>query len=427
MTPPPRHGQPTVTHYFIAFVFGAIVSKVFLVRDSPTDETMDCGMITQIERTHNDKQIQSGQRPTYRPGSLQGILEKSEGGTVIISFASYHYRASMVNWMVWLKKAQITNFAIVCLDRQLQNWLQGVKYACQYLMTNWKHGVWAEAGENNCVDMTPTTDTTLGTCKHSCEYNTSCKAITWKKLEQKCFLCPSNFTQRPSVLSEFWVKRTTETLWYTRWKLLVRLLNANIHVLMTDLDAIFLRNPMPTLHALSERADVLGQRGTFPEWLSTKWGAAVCMGLTYWRATPATKRFTVKMNEVVEGNGDDQIGINVALDQAGLQWEEGKVQYAEATNVSFGSTPKGGALGLTVGLLPHLTFPRKCEAYTDIELNTHAQVAHCFEPKKSGDAKMKLAQKYRLWALREDWEKIPDLGEFNSFDEFLDAVLPEER
>ena len=184
---------------------------------------------------------------------------------------------------------------------------------------------------------------------------------------------------------------------FARWKLLVRLLvEHKISVMLADLDAIFLKNPLPFLLDMPP-ADLVAQRGSFPQWLSAKWGAALCMGFVYWRATPNTLRFISHMDKVLRKTGDDQIGVNVALDVVGIKWDEGMTKFADATSISYGTTETGG---MRVAMLPHNKFPRKCDDIPLDEFQRDVLVAHCYESKKSGEAKKKKAMKFGLWVVQ---------------------------
>ena len=168
-----------------------------------------------------------------------------------------------------------------------------------------------------------------------------------------------------------------------------------ISVMLADLDAIFLRNPISYLSSLPH-ADLITQRGSFPSWLSAKWGSALCMGFAYWRATPATRRFTVMMNKVLLKTGDDQIGVNVALDKANIVWDEGMTTFSDSRNYSYGSTEKG----LRVAMLPHSMFPRKCDDTPIEDFERDVLVAHCFAAQKSGEAKKEKAKAFKLWVVQ---------------------------
>eukprot|EP01059_Diplonema_ambulator_P009756 TRINITY_DN19704_c0_g1_i3.p1 TRINITY_DN19704_c0_g1~~TRINITY_DN19704_c0_g1_i3.p1 ORF type:complete len:425 (+),score=93.54 TRINITY_DN19704_c0_g1_i3:44-1318(+) len=419
--------SPRWIHVGLAYVLGALLAKFLMVKEVNTVDTVkECGEVLQDQYGMKERPVEQGME--LRAGSLKGIMDKAVNGTVILTFANSKYIASMINWLAQVDKHGITNYAVVCLDVGLSKWFAAHNYHCAYTLTGWKQGAWSSGGENNCTTpgQQPTTDDSLPGCKKSCEEDLDCKAVTWNKGTRSCFKCVGNYNVRANIASEIYLKRTTDTLWFARWKLLIRLLAKNVHVLMADLDALFVRNPLPLLQEFDTTADIVSQRGSFPEIQSTKWGAALCMGFIYWRATEATKIFTATVNDMIEATGDDQVGINQALDQADIRWEvdspTGKIEFEASRKTDFGITNKG----LRVALLPHHKFPRKCDEYTEANMLSHSFVAHCFEPAKQGDAKMKQAQKYNLWVVKEDWENV-DANAVSSFSEYLQLVRIEDR
>eukprot|EP01059_Diplonema_ambulator_P033090 TRINITY_DN6777_c0_g2_i1.p1 TRINITY_DN6777_c0_g2~~TRINITY_DN6777_c0_g2_i1.p1 ORF type:complete len:483 (+),score=127.29 TRINITY_DN6777_c0_g2_i1:107-1450(+) len=346
--------------------------------------------------------------------TLDNIKDRTVNNTIVLSFCSIKYIEPMVNWVGLLVKHGITNYGIVCLDLELRSWLRERGSECNFILSGWKHGVWdPEETNTECVNGNAVPPLAgpmaLAKCKQSCEYDIECSAVGFYA-NGTCAKCTEGYTTRTEQKVEVHVKRTTTTLWYARWKLLVRLLDAGVHVMLADLDAIFLRNPIPFLNNLPE-GDLIAQRGSFPNWLSEKWGAALCMGFVFWRSTDATKRFTVHMHKVISKTGDDQIGVNVALDILNVKWDETRVTYADSTEVSYGSTPQG----LRVALLPHTGFPRRCDEIPIDAFKKDVMVAHCYESKKSGEAKKAKAKAYGLWVIKDDWMSSPVLPNFEAY------------
>eukprot|EP00754_Rhynchopus_humris_P036638 Rhum_TRINITY_DN18730_c0_g1::Rhum_TRINITY_DN18730_c0_g1_i1::g.168139::m.168139 len=414
---------PRFAHIVLAAVLGALTAKqaARLREAPPSDATQHCGEVRHQEQFGNKEQ-QVGLSARLQSGNLKNILDKVEDGVVVLTFADSKYKESMINWLINVERQGITNYAVVCLDHDLPPWLAERKGRCDYVMTGWKEGAWSNGGSNTCAgsDQKPTADGSLGLCKMSCEQDTSCQAISWNKLHKLCYLCSAP-KYEPSVMHQVYIKKTKDTLWFTRWKLLLRLLNRNVHVLMADLDATFVQNPLPLLKEYGKEADIISQRGSFPEHLFTKWGATVCMGFTFWRATTETKIFTAMMNKVIAGSGDDQVAVNQALEHSAIAWSttssDGKMEYHTAKEPTIGLTHKG----LRSMLLPHNLFPRKCDEIGEAEIVGQAVVAHCFAEKKTGAAKIDSAKKYGLWSVRDDWGSV-DPATANSFREYLRLI-----
>eukprot|EP01063_Lacrimia_lanifica_P022903 TRINITY_DN30419_c0_g1_i1.p1 TRINITY_DN30419_c0_g1~~TRINITY_DN30419_c0_g1_i1.p1 ORF type:complete len:577 (+),score=181.42 TRINITY_DN30419_c0_g1_i1:85-1815(+) len=348
--------------------------------------------------------------------SLDNLLSKAVNNTIVLSFCSVKYLDPMVNWLGLLVKHGITNWGVVCLDNELREWLRAHNTECGFVLKGWKHGVWdpeetATQAYNPGKQLLWDGPMPLAKCKQSCEYDIECAAVNFKAKDRMCSKAYGGFVKDAGVDGvEHHLKRTTSTLWFARWKLLVRLLDAGVHVVMGDLDAIFLRNPLQYINHMPP-ADLIGQRGSFPPWLTEKWGAALCMGFVMWRSTPATRRFTVHMHKVITKTGDDQIGVNVALDQVNTVWDEGRLTYADSEQVSYGWA--GGSL--RVALLPHTQFPRRCDEIPIDTFKANVVMAHCYESKKDGEAKKKKAIQYGLWVIHDDWTTFPILPDFEDF------------
>eukprot|EP01061_Rhynchopus_euleeides_P001393 TRINITY_DN10985_c0_g2_i1.p1 TRINITY_DN10985_c0_g2~~TRINITY_DN10985_c0_g2_i1.p1 ORF type:complete len:443 (+),score=119.05 TRINITY_DN10985_c0_g2_i1:49-1377(+) len=423
---PATASTPKLVHFLLAFVMGLLCARLLVSREVHVlDAVAQCGEVRQDQ--YSGKEVAVGYSDAgLKAGSLKRILDKAENGTVILTFANSKYKDSMINWLSLVERQNIRNYAIVCLDSELPKWLAEHRGTCSYHLTGWKPGAWTLGGPNTCAaeGQRASPDETLPLCKLACEQDVSCQAISWDKAHRKCYLCPGGYSVRPSPLDEIHLKRTKETLWYHRWKLLLRLLNKNVHVLMADLDALFVRDPLPLLHQYGGQADVISQRGSFPKTLYDKWGSCICMGFTYWRSTEATKIFTATVHKMIASTGDDQVGVNMALDQSAVEWRtqavNRKVEYETSKEPSIGLTNKG----LRVLLLPHSKFPRKCEEYGEGDIQ-HSYVAHCYVSAKQGDAKMKEAKKFGLWSIKQDWETV-DAASVNTFSEYLDLVRSEE-
>eukprot|EP01062_Namystynia_karyoxenos_P065887 TRINITY_DN59940_c0_g1_i1.p1 TRINITY_DN59940_c0_g1~~TRINITY_DN59940_c0_g1_i1.p1 ORF type:complete len:608 (+),score=159.04 TRINITY_DN59940_c0_g1_i1:110-1825(+) len=337
--------------------------------------------------------------------------------TVIVTFGSIKYTASLTNWLAFAVDRGVTNWAVVCLDLELGPWLQERGANCHAVLTAWKHGVWADPEYGRSCEGESGPAPTLALCRRACEYDPAakCKMVSYDSAKQTCTRCTTtdSFGHEAAALYR---KRTRDTLWFARWQLLVRLLNEGLDVLLSDADAIVLQNPKEAVIAATSQdpgADIVAQRGSFPDWVSAVWGAALCMGFGMWRSTEATKRFAVYMHGVILNTGDDQVAVNVALQQLGMQWSEGTVLYANSTATSYGRTSEG----FTVGLLPHSAFPRRC-AGMDVSAfkpGGAVVVAHCFQSSKTGDAKKKEAQGHGLWMLKDDWETAPAIADLTKY------------
>jgi hypothetical protein len=96
------------------------------------------------------------------------------------------------------------------------------------------------------------------------------------------------------------------------------LLAQGCDVVLSDVDALWLQDPLPHCCGL---ADIAFQRACyFPTALVQAWGFTVCSGFVYWRATNGTIAFLDScLNESMQVQ-DDQIALNLALVEADPVW-----------------------------------------------------------------------------------------------------------
>jgi len=194
-----------------------------------------------------------------------------------------------------------------------------------------------------------------------------------------------------------WSKRERlRRIWTLRVEMLGDLVEAGFGVTLSDLDAIWLRDAHPYLGS----ADIVASRGSFPPWLSSTWGATACMGLI--RFNVGSRRFVRRaLKREVTENGDDQIAINLALDKDHVRWNAPNITYVGSTHTSTGVTRSG----VTVALLPHTLFVRRCDLETHLD-PARLVVSHCYTPKTVGAKRTSLATS-GSWLLRDDWISVP--------------------
>ena len=194
-------------HMVVAFVIGAVLAKILVVKEIPTvDFAVSCGEIRNDQ--YGTKEIPIGQDAQLKAGSLKHIMDKSENGTVILTFASSKYVGSLLNWLAQVDKLGINNYAIVCIDAEMASWLSVHKYRCDYQLVGWRRGNWVPGGENNCTrpNQAATFDTTLLSCKTTCESDTECLGVTWNPRDRRCFQCSGEYPLNMNGESEVYIK-----------------------------------------------------------------------------------------------------------------------------------------------------------------------------------------------------------------------------
>lgn len=201
-------------------------------------------------------------------------------------------------------------------------------------------------------------------------------------------------------------------LWALRMLILDSLIgDAGLNVLMTDSDAIWLRDPRPTLTSfLLQRQDIIAQRGSFPPDVRLKWGIdTLCMGFALFSNRPSTRavlgrllaKFASKEKDPLFPRYDDQWAINHVLDEAGIAWDTyfndvNRTQYGHVT-VAADDRPSVVA---NITLLPMTLYYRgKCHG----SYSPQTVILHCHADKR-GTAKLASLSSAGILFLTPDWE-----------------------
>ena len=117
--------------------------------------------------------------------------------------------------------------------------------------------------------------------------------------------------------------RKRDFVWLARMRLLDHVIASGVDVLMSDIDAHWLRSPLSRIRAeLARGADVVASRSAdWPIDLAQKWGSVLCMGFAYFRSNVRTRELldTMAAEMSAAARPDDQVALNTALDEMGLQ------------------------------------------------------------------------------------------------------------
>eukprot|EP00903_Cladosiphon_okamuranus_P010993 g10382.t1 len=216
---------------------------------------------------------------------------------------------------------------------------------------------------------------------------------------------------------------THQEIWKLRLRVVSCLLEAGrVNVIMSDADALWLGDPVQDLfggatspsllngggdrdHRIRE-SDVVASRGTYPFHLGEAWGSTICMGFILFRAdnTLAMKAFFDVMEDLVLETQDDQVSINQAAQELGIEWDrDGDMRYENSTRLGVGTISSlpaddnGRRFG--VALLAHSKYTRVC-SHTPVSGET--TVAHCYFPEKTAGVKTRWMEKLSLWSIQED-------------------------
>lgn len=195
---------------------------------------------------------------------------------------------------------------------------------------------------------------------------------------------------------------TLHDVWRVRIRALSCLVTQGFDVIMSDADALWLRDPMEYFSLPSVRSSsVVASRGTLPMPLSKRWGTAMCMGFILFRATgPGMDKLQRSMEAFVAKNGDDQVAANKALDEFGVTWDEDSdMRLTESTALGRGTIEmlRSDDSPFVVTLLPHSVFTRQCSR---VPISEDTVVAHCYARKNPGNgSRVAWMKKASLWLL----------------------------
>ena len=315
----------------------------------------------------------------------------ADSGSVVLLYASFSYRQPLLNWLVATKRARGTatkGILLVCLDDGLKELIERLGWTC-YL----EKVVKSAAAETS-------------TSEQSGSLN----------------------------------KDTVKSLWVTRVEHVERLIAAGLNVILSDTDAIWLKDPLAQL-LKPEYGDVIASRANFP--YNSPWGATLCMGFIIFRATPQVVRLTQLALEETKLTLDDQIGFNNVLFRLSFDDTSGKkLAFGRKLNPSGTSAARAtfyvDDLPLKVTLLQHTWVARYCGMVPSEIWASELLVAHCHvnegkpaptnKHKGNQDTHTAILEKYNAYFLNSDWDAIiseatsKDAPDFEAVIESLDAT-----
>lgn len=198
-------------------------------------------------------------------------------------------------------------------------------------------------------------------------------------------------------------------LWTVRVKVLSCLIEAGHDVLLSDSDALWLKDPLQDIFLSHDTAgsEVISQRGSFPANFGKKWGSTICMGFAFFRArSRGMSTFLDRFHKTVDSAGDDQIAVNRVVSEMGIEWEKqgdyGDMRYSDSTGVGRGVV-KGLPDDFTVSLLPHSTYTRRCDK---TPISERTVVAHCLSAKVA-HTKIDWMKEKGLWLVEDEPVELP--------------------
>ena len=257
---------------------------------------------------------------------------------LIITFVNNQYRRIALNWVVALKRLHIQHFVIIALDKEIYQ--------------------------------------------------------LFKREDIQVILMP--FTIRIFLM----VASNLGLLWLTRMFIFSSLLNERIDFIHSDVDAVWLRNPIPRYFTENSNLDISFSQGTVcPRECYERWKFVACMGLFYMKSTPATRSYikTIIMRAVRSRLLDDQTLFNACLLHKGVVWD-----IKDTLFIPFGgekmrcskSVMVGNSTDITVGILPFEKFPRL------LKYQNEPYVVHPLT-EKDAQTKERFFKNKQLWFLQD--------------------------
>jgi hypothetical protein len=149
-------------------------------------------------------------------------------------------------------------------------------------------------------------------------------------------------------------------LWVHRVKVLSELLLSGIDVVHSDVDAVWLSDPLPEMSGSS--LDLVFSQGTvWPPDVHRNRGFVMCCGLYFVRNSPGARLFFKRFAERVAIERDDQAALNRLLDEWLGEWairEPYRVRFGSVEFVCSRVMMLASGPDLSVGVLPHHSYPR---------------------------------------------------------------------
>lgn len=221
-----------------------------------------------------------------------------------------------------------------------------------------------------------------------------------------------SFNLEDVVVSQDLKYSRLSVIWFKRMEILGELIMSQFDVIFTDSDALWVRDPVPTIAQFSRSIDIISSRGWYPQQLREKWGACLCMGFIFIRAGNFGKAFSTAILHQLQYSInqnitvlDDQVAANVVLDAWNITWRN-RLTVDNNKSPDIGDVMLGSEI-YRVTLLPQSAFIRKCHKMAGVDIFGNidkATVVHCLLPIGNGREKEAQMEGLSLWKLRQQWK-----------------------
>lgn len=285
------------------------------------------------------------QKAAYFKG-LRKQLEKFVNSELYVTFVDGDYSVLALNWVASLNRLNIGNYLVITMDPESMKLLQ-------------EKDIFFFRGNLQAFGINPPEN----------EFDISI-----------------NQSKKP--------KKNFAEIWQFRWMHVLDMLKAGIHVIMSDADVVWLKNPK---FLVPNKMDIWASMGTYPSDFYEKWGFTVCNGLLYLSSNDAVISFVEKLLIDIPFFGDDQVTFNNLLESSGLFIQE-KNLPSYLTSVAHVIFPR-----LKIGLVSKEIFERKCSSQTQTKVKDVSKLhaIHCTSTKSIREKYITLKSN-DLWFLDSD-------------------------
>eukprot|EP00754_Rhynchopus_humris_P029762 Rhum_TRINITY_DN15233_c1_g1::Rhum_TRINITY_DN15233_c1_g1_i1::g.145904::m.145904 len=348
----------------------------------------------------------------------EALDSASEGNeTVVVSVVSYSHRLALMNWLVMMQHARgtVSDVVLVCVDSRIAAWMSALGKRCAVVTEIPEgHVRWITAKGVRCADpYRRQTEDSLDECRQACLVDgPTCHAASYDAGSKTCGFCREGASLVSDEAAATVRRQRHALLFQMRMRLLHHYATRGREVVMSDVDALWLRDPLKELRSVG--ADVVAQRGSHPKLLAKRWGATACMGFVYVKGGPQVVPFLSDAVRLADSVGDDQEGFNTALVHSDVVWQRPKLEYDTSNAVDVGITSES----FRVALLPHTKYRRLCAG----ELDHSTVVAHCYDrgvAKSDLEARQERQRARGVWVLSEQWREMPVVSPFGDYLESL--------
>lgn len=183
-------------------------------------------------------------------------------------------------------------------------------------------------------------------------------------------------------------------VWGLRLRLVSEILELGVGVIMSDADAIWLRDPRPELFENSGADLAISQGTKFPVRAFHAWGFVLCFGFFYAAPTSGARDLFACLSSIEKADLDDQRELNLEILRRGIKWQFKDHTMVRLPNggrmIGAKSRITGHASGLKVDVLP---FDRYQRAIVSIG---RGYVVHPLTPRPLG-RKIWNLRRHGLW------------------------------